>query len=155
MTGLRKYEIMGWRPKFPKCEWFSFAFALVRSAPVRKWSTFSNVTQKCVTSLLIRVIVYILARGRQCKNEVVFRRCCLRRLYSAKTNLSSLFCDSEQIRGTIFKLLKKAPKTVSKWRRLYSTWAILSSDKSNLHKFVLERPSLGGCSQIVDNFGQF
>ena len=100
---------------------FAFFHKIGARAPVVGQRLFSNVTQKCVTSLLIRVIVYILARGRQCKNEVVFRRCCLRRLYSAKTNLSSLFCDSEQIRGAIFKLLKKAPKTVSKWRRLYST----------------------------------
>ena len=50
-----------------------------------------------------------------------------RRLYSARTNLSSLFCDPEHIRATIFRLLKKAPKTVLNWRRLYSTPATLSS----------------------------
>ena len=133
---------------------FAFFHKIGARAPVRKWSTISNVARKCVTALVIRVIVYILARGRQCKNEVVMRRCFLRQLYSAKTNLSSLFCDFGQIRGTVFRLLKKAPKTVWKWRRLYSTWAILSSDKSNLHKFVLERPSLGGCAQIVEDFGR-
>ena len=51
----------------------------------------------------------------------------LRRLYSTRASVSSLFCDFEQIRATIFRLLKKAPKTVLNWRRLYSTPAMLSS----------------------------
>ena len=93
---------------------FAFFHKIGARAPVVGQRLFSNVTQKCVTSLLIRVIVYILARGRQCKNEVLFRRCCLRRLYSAKTNLSSLFCDFEQIRATVFRLLRKGAEASSK-----------------------------------------
>ena len=38
-----------------------------------------------------------LARGRQCECEVVAQRCCLRRLYSTWANLSSLFCDFQQL----------------------------------------------------------
>ena len=78
----------------------------------------------------------------------------LRRLYSSCATMSSLFCDFGQIRGTIFELLIKAPKRVSKWRRLYSTQAILSSDISNLGKFVLVTSSLGKLVRVRYNFGQ-
>ena len=116
---------------------------------------FHNVTQLCVTVSSSKVIVYILAHTRQCANEVVFKWCFLRRLYSVQTNLSSLFCDFGQIWGTIFGLLIKAPKTVWKWRRLYSTWAILSRTLSNFPKFVLEAAVSGKLERVRFNFGRF
>ena len=129
-------------------------------APVRKWSTFSNVTWKCVTALVIRVIVYFEQKRKsfliiaptsasasvktiapklqapiiQCQNEVVksficdplgtkcrlvwdaggrgkqhlvylnlLELCQQRRLYSARTKLSRVFCDPRSINANLHK----------------------------------------------------
>ena len=142
---------------------FAFFHKIGAGAPVISQYDFDHVTWKRVTASLSKVIVYfeqswksflIQRRPAPVRKWPFFLLRCLRRLYSAKATMSSLFCDFEQLRATIFELLIKAPKIVWKWRRLYSTWAILSSDISNLGKFVLEKPSLSGCSQIVVDSGK-
>ena len=100
---------------FPK---FALAKILARVRQCECEVLFQHITQKHFSKLPTIPLVYSdstqldqttkLARGRQyqCENEPVW--CCLRRLYSAKVNLSSLFCTMVQIRATKCRLVAKA-----------------------------------------------
>jgi hypothetical protein len=63
--------------KIPKTGYF---FIFGAGAPVKKRVKFQHVTQKRVTVCTKLVIVYILARLRQCDSEVFFRWCTSRQL---------------------------------------------------------------------------
>ena len=98
---------------------FALAKKLARVRQCECEVVFQHITQKHLRKFPTIPLVYSdstqldqttkLARGRQyqCENEAVW--CCLRRLYSAKVNLSSLFCTMVQIRASKCRLVAQAP----------------------------------------------
>ena len=89
-----------------------FMIFLARGRQCESEAFSTNVTQLCVTAEVAKGVVFygVIGAGAPVVVRRRFALDALRRLYSARTNLSSLFCDPEHIRATIFRLLKKAPK---------------------------------------------
>ena len=105
--------------KLPPAKIFALDKILARVRQCECEVLFQHITQKHLRKFPTIPLVYSnstqldqttkLARGRQyqCENETVW--CCLRRLYSAKVNLSSLFCTMVQIWATKCRLVAQAP----------------------------------------------